>query len=294
MAIVDAGANQTPALEILYRHIFITMIICRQGKVFWIKVSKVQERRDADVGEIENSGEEQECRKKTKKERRTKMKLSMKTVAMTLIVTIIVLVVGNSMAFASVDTKEGLSVIPLTDGKYMLLDENDVAIMTLQSQKHLFTVSVDTVAGKHEFFSVDTNTGTLYSSVTNRVFQREELLSDDDDESQMSTFAVEDSWIKKISYTKLAEVTGAIADKLTIAAAIISITAAIMGVTISTGPAIVVSVIGAAFVIIIDALKAPKKTKGVKVAVDKIKTVKHQAGQTFTFYQYEIPSVDTY
>ncbi len=244
--------------------------------------------------EIENSGEEQECRKKTKKERRTKTKLSMKTVAMTLIVTIIVLVVGNSMAFASVDTKEGLSVIPLTDGKYMLLDENDVAIMTLQSQKHLFTVSVDTVAGKHEFFSVDTNTGTLYSSVTNRVFQREELLSDDDDESQMSTFAVEDSWIKKISYTKLAEVTGAIADKLTIAAAIISITAAIMGVTISTGPAIVVSVIGAAFVIIIDALKAPKKTKGVKVAVDKIKTVKHQAGQTFTFYQYEIPSVDTY
>ena len=270
------------------------MIICRQGKIFWIKVSKVQERRDADVGEIENSGEEQECRKKTKKERRTKMKLSMKTVAMTLIVTIIVLVVGNSMAFASVDTKEGLSVIPLTDGKYMLLDENDVAIMTLQSQKHLFTVSVDTVAGKHEFFSVDTNTGTLYSSVTNRVFQREELLSDDDDESRMSTFAVEDSWIKKISYTKLAEVTGAIADKLTIAAAIISITAAIMGVTISTGPAIVVSVIGAAFVIIIDALKAPKKTKGVKVAVDKIKTVKHQAGQTFTFYQYEIPSVDTY
>ena len=88
--------------------------------------------------------------------------------------------------------------------------------------------------------------------------------------------------------------TGAIADKLTIAAAIISITAAIMGVTISTGPAIVVSVIGAAFVIIIDALKAPKKTKGVKVSVDKIKTVKHQAGQTFTFYQYEIPSVDTY
>ena len=246
------------------------------------------------MGEIENSGEEQEYKKKTKKERRTKMKLSMKTVAMTLIVTIIVLVVGNSMAFASVDTKEGLSVIPLTDGKYMLLDENDVAIMTLQSQKHLFTVSVDTVAGKHEFFSVDTNTGTLYSSVTNRVFQREELLSDDDDESQMSTFAVEDSWIKKISYTKLAEVTGAIADKLTIAAAIISITAAIMGVTISTGPAIVVSVIGAAFVIIIDALKAPKKTKGVKVAVDKIKTVKHQAGQTFTFYQYEIPSVDTY
>ena len=253
----------------------------------------MQERKDADVGEIENSGEEQECRKKTKKERRTTMTLSMKTVAMTLIVTIIVLVVGNSMAFASVDTKEGLSVIPLTDEKYMLLDENDVAIMTLQSQKHLFTVSVDTVAGNHEFFSVDTNTGTLYSSVTNRVFQREELLSDDD-ESQMSTFAVEDSWIKKISYTKLAEVTGAIADKLTIAAAIISITAAIMGVTISTGPAIVVSVIGAAFVIIIDALKAPKKTKGVKVSVDKIKTVKHQAGQTFTFYQYEIPSVDTY
>ena len=48
------------------------MIICRQGKVFWIKVSKVQERRDADVGEIENSGEEQECRKKTKKEREVK------------------------------------------------------------------------------------------------------------------------------------------------------------------------------------------------------------------------------
>ncbi len=186
------------------------------------------------MGEIENSGEEQEYEKKTETERRTKRKLSMKTVAMTLIVTIIVLVVGNSMAFASVDTKEGLSVIPLTDGKYMLLDENDVAIMTLQSQKDLFTVSVDTVAGNHEFFSVDTNTGTLYSSVTNRVFQREELLSDDD-ESQMSTF-----------------------------------------------------------VIIIDALKAPKKTKGVKVAVDKIKTVKHQAGQTFTFYQYEIPSVDTY
>ena len=71
MAIVDAGANQTPALEILYRHISITMITCRQGKVFWEKVSKMQEKGDADVGEIENSGEEQECRKKTKKENKT-------------------------------------------------------------------------------------------------------------------------------------------------------------------------------------------------------------------------------
>ena len=32
----------------------------------------MQERWDADVGEIENSGEEQECRKKTKKEREVK------------------------------------------------------------------------------------------------------------------------------------------------------------------------------------------------------------------------------
>ena len=72
------------------------MIICRQGKVFWIKVSKMQERRDADVGEIENYGEEQECRKKTKTER--EVKAMKKIVAMICLITL--LCMSTCVAFA--------------------------------------------------------------------------------------------------------------------------------------------------------------------------------------------------
>ncbi len=38
------------------------MIISRQREEFWIKISQVQERRDADVGEIENFEEAEEYR----------------------------------------------------------------------------------------------------------------------------------------------------------------------------------------------------------------------------------------
>ena len=51
MAIVDAGANQTPALETLYRHINYDNMQTRKGILE--KVSKMQEKGDADVGKIE-------------------------------------------------------------------------------------------------------------------------------------------------------------------------------------------------------------------------------------------------
>ena len=61
----------------------------------------MQERRDADVGEIENSGEEQECRKKTKKEREVK---NMKKIAVVLLI-MCMLIASTVNAFAASGTK---------------------------------------------------------------------------------------------------------------------------------------------------------------------------------------------
>lgn len=66
----------------------------------------MQERRDADVGEIENSGEEQECRKKTKTERAVKAMRNSKFVhrVMSVLLCMVMICCGTLNAMASTAT----------------------------------------------------------------------------------------------------------------------------------------------------------------------------------------------
>lgn len=237
------------------------------------------------------------------------MKLVSKRIALILTVVMCMLAVGNSMAYATSvgnNAGNGLSVIPLNDESYLLVDVNGSAIMEMENENDLFTVSVTNEAGENNYFVVNTQTNTLYSSVTGKTLQRSDLIENGDtltvekdsfikeeDATTMGTTHVSSTYVN-VNYKKLADVVGAISEAYTIAAGIISVAALIMGVSIATGPATVVTLIGVGMTVIIKYLKSPTTAKGATVKIDKMKISKIQAGQTFYSYKYVIDDVTLY
>lgn len=135
----------------------------------------------------------------------------------------------------------------------------------------------------------------MYSSQTGQTVTIQELSIDQSVENQKAAKA-KSNWPKtySISYKKLRSVVSSTANKFTIAVAIITVAAAIMGVTISTAGGVVVALIGAGFVAIYEGLKYPKKTKGVKVKVDRKKVTEYHGNSSWTGYRYNVVKVWTY
>ncbi|WP_143404593.1 hypothetical protein [Hornefia porci] len=191
---------------------------------------------------------------------------------------------------------DDIKALQIDENTVKLYDYENSAILKIHENEGVIKYDVK-VDGESEsdYFLINKEKGTLYSSQTGQTVTIQELSIDQSVENQKAAKA-KSNWPKtySISYKKLRSVVSSTANKFTIAVAIITVAAAIMGVTISTAGGVVVALIGAGFVAIYEGLKYPKKTKGVKVKVDRKKVTEYHGNSSWTGYRYNVVKVWTY
>ena len=214
-----------------------------------------------------------------------------------ILVIILIFNMGTTVfAYSNLSSDSDFSVSKLSENSFLMSKGDNTGILTIKETTKGTTLTVkNNASGEDEgYFYINKIEGTIYSSYTGNTICISEINSD----NEIMPLAVGDVVSRtthKISYAALSDMVTPTSTDISIASAMITIVAAIQGVTIVTVAAIVVALLSTPLWDVIRAGLLSKDTKhGIQVVVAKVEIQKHQGGGIVKGYKYEIESVSTY
>lgn len=212
------------------------------------------------------------------------------------LIVLLLLTGTTTTSFADVKQDNNLSVIEIQRDVFYFNNGIDYAFMryNYDMPENVLEISISGSSNiSNGEYIIDFDKETLYSSYSNRTFSRE-FFTDGMQSQGVMPLGNSFSATYYINYAKLSEVVEDISNDLSIAVGIITVTALLIGTTLATGPNTVVTLIGSFLTIIIIGLNSRPTYSGITVTVTGTEQTKHQAGQTFTYYRYNITNIGHY
>lgn len=212
------------------------------------------------------------------------------------LILILTLIFNMGVTVFATSNDDALSVIKLAENRYLMNINDEVGILTVKETAKDTKLTVEVSGEVEGYFYIDRINDTIYSSYTGKTISISEIEIDNVMIPQAVGDIVE-STTHKISYAAIGELVSSTASQIGIAGALITILAAIMGVTIATGPTVLIaaiSLIPSAWDLIRNGIAGLDENHGIKVVVDKVEIQKYQGGRLVKGYRYDISSVTTY
>ncbi len=220
-----------------------------------------------------------------------------------IITALLIINCNSTFCFANSDIQDNISYYTISANKILISDGSSSAIMELElsnnCEKYIITPS-DGVSSQF-YFSIDRDNNTIYSSITGKTtsFELEDSIEVANDKENYSTGSVKSGSVqripKHISYKKLADMVTPTSSQISWASAIITIIAAIMGVTIATSASVIVTLFSTTmWDTVRKQIVNRSPSHGIKAVVKKSEQRRHEGGKIVIGYKYTIESVGTY
>ncbi len=216
-----------------------------------------------------------------------------------MVLCIIMVASMSSLAFAGTDVAAfgtTFQITTLADDIIIIADGNNTGLMQMEYVNEKMRITVTELEGNvaEGYFVYDKVNGTMYSSYTNQTFYLTDIISENGPVNRAAGDVVSRTTYR-VSYNTLANAVTPTSGQISIASAIITIIAALQGVTIATTATIFVGLLSTQlWDNIRDGLVNRSTSHGISVVVAKVEIQKHQGGRIVLGYKYEIESVGTY
>ena len=220
-----------------------------------------------------------------------------KLLSIILSVSLIATLCNTNMVFASSeimlsDDVALLSLEQTPNLQKMVLSENgNITNVTIQEDSHTVTTTLEKAeTGREDFFIVDKDNNTLYSSITGKTISLDSV-----NDTEISLFSsAPDTGSLKISYTTMYDALGAVSEIITVASLILTIMSSQLPYPPLTTAALLVDTFSYALTMIMNKIPSKETKKGGQVKYEKVTYTKHQAGQVFHTYKYKVTDLGAY
>ena len=220
-----------------------------------------------------------------------------KLLSIILSVSLIATLCNTSMVFASSeimlsDNVALLSLEQTPNLQKMVLSENgNITNVTIQEDSHTVTTTLEKAeTGREDFFIVDKDNNTLYSSITGKTISLDSV-----NDTEISLFSsAPDTGSLKISYKTMYDALGAVSEIITVASLILTIMSSQLPYPPLTTAALLVDTFSYALTMIMNKIPSKETKKGGQVKYEKVTYTKHQAGQVFHTYKYKVTDLGAY